>query len=214
LVDKFTVLLSRIAFAGSGSYWEMRYRMRGSSGAGSYGPAARFKADYINRFIVHNDIRSIIDFGCGDGAQIALLKCADYLGIDVSPTAVALCRSRFADDRTKRFSLLAESVGQQADAAISLDVIYHLVEDQVFEAYLDRLFAAARSFVLVYSTNHEQKAPGGSSHVRHRQLTAFCLQRYPEFAFVEESATAADAEPLGARFLAFRKRADATAQGL
>jgi hypothetical protein len=42
--------------------WEERYAVGGSSGVGSYGKFAEFKADA-------NKINTIIEFGCGDGNQ-------------------------------------------------------------------------------------------------------------------------------------------------
>ena len=51
-----------------------------------------------------------------------------------------------------------------ADLAISLDVVYHLIEDQVFEAYMKHLFAAGKRYVVVYSTNKVMR--GDAPHVR------------------------------------------------
>jgi hypothetical protein len=39
------------------------------------------------------------------------------------------------------------------DLELSLDVIYHLVEDEVFDAYMRSLFAHAGRFVVIYSSN-------------------------------------------------------------
>ena len=50
-------------------YWEARYRANGTSGAGSVGRLARFKAGVVNRVIADNRIVSTIDMGCGDGSQ-------------------------------------------------------------------------------------------------------------------------------------------------
>ena len=55
------------------------------------------------------------------------------------------------------------------DLAISLDVIYHLTEDEIFETYLTHLFAAATRFVIIYATNLE--ISGTAPHVRHRRFT-------------------------------------------
>jgi len=62
------------------------------------------------------------------------------------------------------------------DLAMSLDVIYHLVEDPVFEAYLDTLFTMATRFVIVYSSNVESGWP--NPHVRHRRFTDAAAQRH------------------------------------
>jgi hypothetical protein len=57
----------------SAAYWEARYRAGGHSGAGSRGRLAAFKADFLNALIRDNAIASAIEFGCGDGGQLALL---------------------------------------------------------------------------------------------------------------------------------------------
>src|SRR5580698_6815997 len=80
----------------SRDYWEARYRLGGTSGKGSGGRLAQSKASVINRFIAENNIQSVIDLGCGDASQLALLKLpADYFGIDVSITALEQCAARF-----------------------------------------------------------------------------------------------------------------------
>ena len=46
-----------LAFPGSASYWELRYRNGGTSGAGSYGRLAEFKAEVLNEFVRVKGIR-------------------------------------------------------------------------------------------------------------------------------------------------------------
>src|SRR5688572_13218080 len=92
-------------FPGSSPYWNKRYEGGGTSGAGSYGRLASFKADFLNNFVQEHDVGSVIEFGCGDGAQLGLAAYPKYIGLDVSPTAIKLCVSRFAGDSTKSFFL-------------------------------------------------------------------------------------------------------------
>lgn len=203
LLDSLTGLTARVRFENSGAYWDLRYRLRGTSGAGSYGESARFKADFINQFVAKKGVSDVVDFGCGDGAQLSLLKIPLYVGVDVSPVAVDKCRLSFAGDTNKRFLPLSDYAGEQGDAAMSLDVIYHLVEDTVFSEYMARLFAAARRYVLIYSTDHDHASPLGSAHIRHRALTAYCQTRFPAFMLLDESGVAPGASPSGPRFLVF-----------
>ena len=175
----------RSAFEGSQEYWRRRYRAGGDSGKGSYGKFATFKADVLNRFVRQQQIHSVIEFGCGDGSQLALAEYPCYLGYDVSDAAIALCRSRFADDATKTFAPMSEYAGEQADLALSLDVIYHLVEDAVFEDHLRLLFGAGQRFVIVYSTNEEEQRPSDRAHVRHRNFTNWIDQNEPDWVLSE-----------------------------
>ena len=170
--------VARLSFRGSEDYWERRYQRGGTSGAGSYNRLAEFKAEFLNRFVAEHHIRSIVEFGCGDGAQLSLADYPEYLGIDVSPTAIAMCRKRFADDPSKRFEL-ADSAPDIHDLALSLDVIYHLVEDAAFETYMLSLFAAAGCYVIVYSSNTLDDAP--APHVRHRRFTDWVAANCPQW---------------------------------
>lgn len=204
--DKLSVLLSRVYFPGSAAYWDRRYRAHGSSGKGSYGEEAIFKATFINKFVVDHSIGSVIDFGCGDGAQLSLLEFSDYLGLDVSDTAIRKCRAQFVEDRTKKFLTLSGYSGEQADLVLSLDVVYHLVENDVLNAYLDRLFQAARRFVMIYSTDHQADWPSGSAHVRHRRIGEYCSARFPNFFRMEGINATFGKAPLERKFIIFAKQ--------
>ena len=121
------------AFPGSRQYWENRYSVDGNSGVGSYGKFAAFKAEVINAFVTTRGVQSIIECGCGDGNQLMLARYPTDVGYDVSDMVVHQCRTSFAGDATKTFALMSQYRGERADLALSLDVIYHLVEDRVFE---------------------------------------------------------------------------------
>src|SRR5689334_4714179 len=110
-------------FPGSARYWEMRYRLGGTSGAGSYGPDRQYKATFLNRFFRTHDVKSVIDFGFGDGSQLQDLVVKQYLGVDVSPAAVERCRALFAGDPTKEFRLVDDYRGERAEVSLSLDVL-------------------------------------------------------------------------------------------
>lgn len=182
-VRQLSRLRQHLAFTGSGAFWERKYRRGETSGPGSYGPLGAGKAEFLNAFVRENSICSVIEFGCGDGHQLSLADYPCYIGLDVSVTAIRLCAARFAADRTKSFfrydgaCFVDRARIFAADLAISLDVIYHLVEDAVFETYLTHLFAAAGRFVLIYSTNAE--IPDAAPHVRHRNFTAWVASNCP-----------------------------------
>jgi Methyltransferase domain len=164
----------------SADFWDQRYWAGGNSGAGSYNRLAEFKADFLNGFVEQNHVTSVIEYGSGDGAQLKLARYPSYTGIDVSAKAVEMCRTIFANDTSKRFLQSdALATGTTADLSLSLDVIYHLVEDAVFDAYIRQLFESAERFVIVYSSNMDQDWP--AKHVRHRQFTRWVEQNKPEW---------------------------------
>lgn len=187
-VRRLSLLRRQIAFRSSVSYWERRYAHGGTSGDGSHGTLRVAKAAFLNRLVQEYTILSVIEFGCGDGHQLELAAYPKYIGLDVSRTAIEMCANRFSDDQAKSFFLYRGSCFVdrsslfRAELALSLDVIYHLVEDLVFETYMKHLFAAAERFVVIYSTNNETAA---TAHVRHRQFTAWVETYCPEWQLMQ-----------------------------
>lgn len=176
--------LAMIHFPGSAHYWEWRYASGGNSGAGSYGAEADYKRDFINRCLEDHRIGSVIDFGCGDGNQLQGMALPAYHGFDVSPTAVARCRAAYAGDAGKSFDHVDNYRGETADAAFSLDVLYHLTEDEVFNCYLDRLFGAAGRLVVIYAVDRDESRVLKGRHVRFRRFTEVIARRFPRFHLI------------------------------
>lgn len=169
-----------LGFKGSADYWQQRYRRGGDSGAGSGGTVAALKADVLNAFVAKYAVASVVEFGCGDGRQLAMAKYPRYLGLDISPEAVELCHQRFAGDHTKEFGLVDEHLDVSADLALSLDVIFHLVEDDVYARYIARLFDSAERFVIIFSSD-EEEPKRTLAHVRHRPVSRDIAARFPGF---------------------------------
>ena len=157
----------------SSSYWEKRYVEGRNSGAGSYGRLAKFKAEIINKFIKTNKINSIIEFGCGDGNQLSLFNTPKYIGLDISKKSIELCKKRFLHDRTKSFFIYNTPLSSKAELTLSLDVIYHLVEDKVFSEYINTLFSASKKYVIIYSSNINNTKELHAKHVLHRNFSKY-----------------------------------------
>jgi SAM-dependent methyltransferase len=158
-------------FPGSNKYWENRYASGGNSGTGSYDNFAAFKAEIINSFVTAHNVTSVIEFGCGDGNQLNLMNYPHYLGLDVSETVLSLCKQNFASDETKVFKTMQEYEGENAELSLSLDVLYHLIEDDVYDNYMMALFKAAKRYVIIYSSNSDDNKGYEGTHVKHRKFT-------------------------------------------
>jgi SAM-dependent methyltransferase len=182
VLTKLKRCLRRSLFPGSSRYWERRYAAGGTSGAGSAGRLAEYKANFINSFVKEQEIRSVIEFGCGDGQQLARAEYPSYVGIDVSQTAVERCKSLFKTDETKRFLHSEEYRGEKADLGLSLDVIYHLTEDQVFGPYMRQLFGAATKFVVIYSSDNDR--PSDVPHIKHRKFSDWVRANLPTWNLI------------------------------
>lgn len=182
LVASLRTLMSRPgSFPGSKEYWKERYRAGGNSGPGSYNKLAEFKAKVLNDFVGENQISKVIEYGCGDGNQLRLSQYPSYIGFDVSPEAISLCRRAFSADATKSFKPMDAYASERSDLILSLDVIFHLVEDSAFNTYMERLFDSSTRFVVIYSSNTDKWAGPQAAHVRHRMFSRWIEENRPEW---------------------------------
>ncbi|MEM9829423.1 MAG: hypothetical protein AAF944_02235 [Bacteroidota bacterium] len=164
------------------NYWEHRYATGGNSGAGSYGEQAIAKADIINQFVEKNSIESVIELGCGDGNQLTLANYPQYIGLDVSRTAITMCYSKFSTDTDKSFfyyepQFFHDNLGVfNADLVLSLEVIFHIIEDDLYSLYLNHLVRMSKKYILVFGTNedrsvHLDKTGAAQQHLKHRKFS-------------------------------------------
>ena len=196
-------------FNGSADYWRKRYRLGGDSGPGSGGQSASYKAMVLNQFVADHGIESVIEFGCGDGRQLELARYPSYIGLDISPEAVALCREKFSGDEAKQFLPADAFESQGADLSLSLDVFFHLVEDRVYRDYMKRLFSASSRYVAIYSTTEESPIRT-LPHVRHRPLVEDIERWLPDFVRLHDyEAILPPPDPEwsnGARFIFYARK--------
>jgi SAM-dependent methyltransferase len=182
-VKRISLLRQQMIYGDSAHFWERNYAQGRTSGNGSYGALAEGKSRFLNELVRERTVGSVIEFGCGDGNQLSMAEYPSYIGLDVSRTAIGLCQRRFSGDPAKSFFLYDGACFTDrarvftADLALSLDVLYHLTEDSVFEAYLTHLFAAARKVVVIYSTNME--LGGTAPHVQHRRFAPWVKANCP-----------------------------------
>ncbi|MFN4130355.1 MAG: class I SAM-dependent methyltransferase [Paracoccaceae bacterium] len=169
----------------SADYWRARYAKGGNSGSGSFGRLAEYKAQIVNSLVIARKINSVIEFGSGDGNQSSLLTVENYVGVDISEGVVEASRARFKEREHWKFltDLEYHAAPFKADLSMSLDVIYHLVEDQVFDSYMQTLFDASSRFVLIYSSDHEAKT--NADHVRHRAYSEWVRRHARNFSMIE-----------------------------
>lgn len=183
--------LKKLSFTGSRKYWETRYAAGGTSGLGSYGEVAEFKAKVLNDFVRKHNIKTVIEFGCGDGNQLSLASYPSYIGLDVSKSAIRLCIARFKRDMTKSFFLYDPDLFHDshrlfsAELAMSLDVIYHLVEDEIFYAYMRHLFSASNRFVIIFSSDTNANAAHLAPHVRNRCFSEWIMKNITGWKLME-----------------------------
>ena len=185
------VSYKKATFPGSRDYWEQNYANGGNSGEGSYGVYAEFKAEVLNKFVAEHQVQSVIEFGCGDGNQLSLATYPTYIGLDVSTTAIQLCMNRFQGDKTKSFYLydpdrfVDNARLFHADIALSMEVIFHLIEDEVFDQYMRFLSAAADRYLIIFSSNTDETPVLEAAHYKNRKFSTWIDAHLPDWTLLE-----------------------------
>lgn len=191
-IQKTITELTKLGYLGdnyltfdSTEYWETRYKNQGTSGDGSYGNKAEFKGKIINDFIHQKKIETIIDFGVGDGNQLKYIDIDNkhYLGLDVSSKAIDLCKEKFAKDESKTFrTLTGFDYSSRADLVLSLDVIFHLVDDGIYTQYMTHLFEMSNKYIIIHSVDMDFVE---ATHVKFRKFTPYVEQKFPQWKLVD-----------------------------
>lgn len=168
----------------SEKYWVDRYKNGGNSGRGSYNAFAEHKAEVINNFIKKHNIQSVIEFGSGDGNQLEYFNFKNYIGYEISPAAIEICKEKFSHDDSKKFYHNDEYKKTSSELTMSLDVIYCLTEDEAYNEYMNRLFECSNKYVLIFSSNHSNNKLS-RPHMKHRVFTDWIKQNKPEFEQID-----------------------------
>lgn len=149
----------------SEQYWKNRYENGGDSGAGSRGFLAQYKGEFISEFIAENGIKELFEYGCGDGFQLRLICCEKKYAYDISEVARESCKELNPD------VIISDFFDREPfELSLSLDVIYHLIEDEIFDEYMNELCASSGKYIIIYAPNAtaEQLGFKPSQHVKPR----------------------------------------------
>lgn len=182
-------MIGNSRFPGTEAYWEERYKSGGNSGSGSYNRLAEFKAKVINDFIEEKRIVSAIEFGCGDGNNLSLINYTKYIGLDISSTATKLCIHKFKNDPSKSFYVYNSLSFQdnhklfKAELSLSLDVIFHIIEDDIFIKYMNDVFYASQKYVIIYSRDYSEKQV---YHQKSRNISQWIAKNQQSFTLIKK----------------------------
>ena len=145
---------------------------------------AIFKSNIINTFLRDNSIKSVIDYGVGDGNQLKLLDLdgIDYNGIDVSKYIIEKFRNELNNYNFK-FSHTDEfDFSQTADLVLSCDVIYHLIEDDLYKEYMNNTFSMSDKYVIIYALDRDHNH---CRHVRFRKFSEYINKHLKEWKLIK-----------------------------
>ena len=156
-------------------YWERRYKHNGNSGAGSYGEECIFKSLFINKWIDNLEIASVSEIGCGDGNQCGSISVRRYYGYDISKTSIDICKKKYKNDKGKRFSLIDYDCYDDvvsSDMALSLDVLFHILEKDSFRHYMKELFSNKFKYVIIHTMKSDRKIRNvRAPHVKYNDIS-------------------------------------------
>ena len=179
----------------SKKYWINRYETHKNSGSGSYNRLCDFKNKIVNDFVLTYNVQNVTELGSGDGNQLLNSLYPEYHGYDVSSYIIDKCSEQFKDRPEYKFYHLDDDIEiKKSELALSMDVLFHLIEDEVYETYIEKLFNASSKYVIIYSPDqiHEEflkkfnvnrKTIG--YHVKLRKFTDDVSRLYPDWILSE-----------------------------
>ena len=124
--------------------------------------AIELKKDYTVAIVTHNMQQAS--------------RISDYTGFMYLGKMI-----EFNDTEKMFYEKQAYHQARTFDLSLSLDVIYHLVEDDVFSDYMDNLFRSSRKYVCIYASNTEEQISDYAPHVRHRRFTDYIQNHFPSW---------------------------------
>jgi hypothetical protein len=162
------------------------YAKGGNSGVGSCGDLQIFKTETINHILKKYNICNAIEFGCGDGNQLKNIDYNNYKGFDISKTAINLCKKTYYNNKNLSFELIKKISGETSKLTLSLDVIFHLIEENVFNNYMKLLFNASEQFVLIYSSNTDTQIDEEVKHFKNRNFIDWVTINFKKIELIEK----------------------------
>lgn len=114
--------------------WGRNEKGEGTSGGGSSPQATELYRSFIERFIDHYNIQSVVDVGCGDWSfsQLINWENVNYMGYDVVKYLVEKNREKFTQSNIHFFHGDATTTDlPPADLLICKDVLQHLSNEDI-----------------------------------------------------------------------------------
>jgi SAM-dependent methyltransferase len=115
----------------SREYWDARFHSGDWERRAGRWQTERFAQFFLRHVALPAEPFSLLDFGCGLGDALAVLRAAAphgrYAGCDISAAAVAKCRARYGEAATF-FVGTAETLPEQWDVIYCSNVLEHLTD--------------------------------------------------------------------------------------
>lgn len=170
-------------------YTKERWGKGKGSGTGSDPEYCRKYLEFLSNFIYENDIKSVLDIGCGDWQIYGNFDWSriEYTGCDISQVALDL-----AADRTERKLLKVKNIEEisdlvsivEPDLILIKDVMQHWTDDEI-KFFLDRLASTISGWKYVITSNnwkfHRDPSKNGQPRILDRYSWAPIPVDFPAF---------------------------------
>jgi len=167
-------------------YWNDRYISGGNSGDGSYGEQAIIKANYVNNIIDKYNIHSVVDMGVGDGNQLDLLNINNYIGYDISDVIINRLKLKYNNDNTKTFKHVSEYTNMNTDLMLSMEVIFHLIDDDMYDDYMTMMFNSDSKYILIFTMDSDSSYINNAKHVKIRNILEWINNNTNEWDLIDK----------------------------
>lgn len=125
-------------------FWNRRYATcRQGSGVGSRGVFAKRKLSIVRGCVKQENIKSVIDLGCGDLYWVKHLNTPKYTGIDFSQTIIEKNQQIKPNWDFRFIDFSKEKINERADLTLCFDVLIH---QPTFEQYNTVIENTLRTF--------------------------------------------------------------------
>jgi 2-polyprenyl-3-methyl-5-hydroxy-6-metoxy-1,4-benzoquinol methylase len=97
-----------------------------------FGPVHRHIREDLVRLVASLDVATILDVGCGSGANLALLAVSGryaLTGMDVSSEALSMARRQVSTARFHLGDVSTDPLPERFDLVISVQVLEHIADD-------------------------------------------------------------------------------------
>lgn len=132
---------------------------------------------FVESFIVHNDVKSVVDLGCGDWQFSRYIdwSCTEYLGVDLVEKVVEGNRRKFGTGNVTFDKFQSVESLPDGDLLLCKDVLQHLSNVTV-EAYIRKLL---RKFAFLLITNDDLPADWLNADIAEGEFRPLRLDRAP-----------------------------------
>lgn len=115
--------------------WGGKENEKYNSGAGSEDDISINFIEFASKYLIENNIKSIVDLGCGDfrvGSKIITNQIEKYIGVDVVDDLIQHHQKNYSNNKVSFVCLnIIEDNLPEADLCIIRQVLQHLSNEQV-----------------------------------------------------------------------------------